>query len=133
MSSYQANKKVLGERNIRAEKDYIDMPRGRPCRSEIRQNIINLLQYMESGYGYEIHKLYIQHFHPCTRESVYYHLKKGQALGEIEVKDIVSEKGDYSWGPTVEKTYYMLGPKANPREDPDLKRFVETHHRRRKL
>ena len=93
------------------------MPRGRPVRSDIRQNMIEILAVVGRGYGYMIHKLYRQVFPPCTREVVYYHLKKGVALGEFEVEEVKQERGTYSWGTTVEKTYYRLGPNAKPRGD----------------
>ncbi len=109
------------------------MARGRPAKSEIRQRIIDILHVIGSGYGYDIHKIYIQIFRPCTRESVYYHLKKGVAIGELAVQETILEKGDYSWGSTVEKTYYILGPNATPREDEDIKRWAEKHQRLRKL
>ncbi len=93
------------------------MPRGRPVRSDIRQNVVELLSVMGQGYGYQIHKVYREIFPLCTREVIYYHLRKGVALGEFEVEQIKQEKGEYSWGSTVEKIYYRLGAKAQPRGD----------------
>ncbi|MBI4448605.1 hypothetical protein HY641_01070 [Candidatus Woesearchaeota archaeon] len=90
------------------------MTRGRPTGSDIRQRIVEILHYIGSGYGYEIHRIYIQIFLPCTRESIYYHLRKGVALGEFVIDEVKLEKGEYSWGSTVEKTYYSLGPHAKP-------------------
>ncbi|MBD3319200.1 hypothetical protein GF342_04800 [Candidatus Woesearchaeota archaeon] len=86
--------------------------RGRPTRSQIRQNIIEILFVMGKGYGYELHKIYNAIFSQCTRESVYYHLRKGIELGEFELKEITQEKGDFSWGGIVEKRYYCLGKHA---------------------
>ena len=34
------------------------MPRGRPVKSQIRQNIIEILFYLKQGYGYNIAKVY---------------------------------------------------------------------------
>lgn len=99
------------------------MPRGRPVRSQIRQNIIEILNVMGRGYGYEIHKKYVQIYPSCTREVVYYHLRKGVTLGEFEVDSVLQEKGDYSWGSTVEKTYYRLGSKAKVHGDERVKEF----------
>lgn len=93
------------------------MPRGRPVRSDIRQNIVEILAVMGRGYGYQIHKVYRELFPMCTREVIYYHLKKGVVLGEFEVEAVKQESGSYSWGTTVEKTYYRIGPKANPKGD----------------
>lgn len=47
--------------------------------------------------------------------SIHYHLKKGLETGEFVVKAIKKESGDYSWGSSVEKIYYALGPQAEPR------------------
>ncbi len=93
------------------------MRRGRPVSSDIRKNIIEILAHLGRGYGYEIHKIYRTIFPACTREVVYYHLKKGVALGEFEMEEVKQEKGNYSWGTTVEKKYYKLGPKAKPAGD----------------
>lgn len=90
------------------------MPRGRPVKSEIRQNIVEILFFMKQGYGYEIYKAYIAIFPKVTMRSIYYHLKKGVDLGEFKVDKVEKEKGDYSWGGEAEKIYYALGDKAKP-------------------
>lgn len=90
------------------------MPRGRPVKSEIRQNIVEILFFMKHGYGYDIYKSYIAIFPKVTMRSIYYHLKKGADLGEFKVEKIEKEKGDYSWGAEAEKIYYALGDKAKP-------------------
>lgn len=99
--------------------------RGRPFRSEIRQRIIEILNYIKKGYGYEIYKIYSRVFPKATMRSIYYHLRKGVDLGEIEVEEKVSEKGDFSWGSEAEKTYYKLGPNAKPKGNEILKRYLE--------
>ncbi len=101
------------------------MPRGRPTRSQVRQNIVNILAVVGKAYGYQIHKIYQRLFPSCTREVVYYNLKKGVLLGEFVVDEIRQERGEYSWGSTVEKTYYKLGPNAKPKADERLKDFME--------
>ena len=106
--------------------------RGRPVKSQIRQNIIDILYFMGEGYGYEIYKIYREIFPKCTQKSIYYHLKKGVALGEFIVKKIEKEKGDFSWGGEVEKIYYALGDKAKPKMDPKVKEVVEDYVKRRK-
>jgi hypothetical protein len=93
------------------------MPRGRPVKSEIRQNIVDILQYMKSGYGYDIYRHYVKVFPRCTIEVIYYHLKKGVTLDLFKVEKVRQEEGEFSWGPIVEKTYYMLGPEAKPRHN----------------
>jgi len=38
---------------------------------------------------------------------------------------VKAEKGDFSWGPMVEKTYYALGRKADPKGNLRVKRFLK--------
>ena len=90
------------------------MLRGRPIKSEIRQNIIEILYFIKEGYGYDIYRTYITIFPKVTMRSIYYHLKKGVDLHEFKVSRIQKEKGDYSWGPEAEKIYYSLGENAKP-------------------
>ena len=99
--------------------------RGRPVKSEIRQNIIEIIKVVGSEYGYKIHKFYNELFPACTRENIYYNLRKGVTLGEFEIAEIKQEKGAYSWGTVVEKKYYKLGPNATPRDDPRVKEFFD--------
>ena len=103
------------------------MPRGRPTRSQIRQNVVELLAVMGKGYGYEIHKVYVQIFPACTREVIYYNLRKGVKLEEFEVESVRQEEGEYSWGTTVQKTYYKIGPKAKPTSDQRVKDYFAKH------
>ena len=93
------------------------MVRGRPTYSEVRQNIVEILSANNQAYGYEIFSLYKRVFPEISVRLVYYHLKKGVSLGEFKIKKVVSEKGDYSWGPEAEKIYYTLGPEAKPKGD----------------
>ena len=89
--------------------------RGRPVKSEIRQNIVEMLRVTGPQYGYKIHKFYNELFPGCTRENIYYNLRKGVTVGEFELSEVKLEKGEYSWGTVVEKKYYKLGPKASPK------------------
>lgn len=104
--------------------------RGRPVRSNIRQNIIDILQYMKRGYGYDIYKVYVQLFPKVTMRSIYYHLKKGVALEEIRIEKVEKEKGKFSWGDEVEKTYYSIGKNGNPRNVAHVKEFFEKRQAR---
>jgi hypothetical protein len=90
------------------------MGRGRPIGSSIRQNIVEILFYMKSGYGYDIYKAYRDIFPKVTMRVIYYHLKKGLSTGEFEVEKVKKEQGDFSWGSEVEKIYYKLGRNASP-------------------
>ncbi len=94
---------------------------GRPFGSKIRKNIVNLLFLMGKGYGYEIHKYYIELFVPCTREVIYYNLKKGLQTEEFKLDMVKIEQGNFSWGPQTRKLIYSLGKLANPNIDLDLK------------
>lgn len=95
--------------------------KGRPPQSEIRQNMIELLHYLGSDYGYQICKNYFKVFPPVTRRVIYYHLKKGLDLGEFAIDRVEKEQGEYSWGTMAEKIYYKLGKKAKPRGNPAIK------------
>jgi len=101
------------------------MPRGRPIKSEIRQNIVEILFFMKKGYGYEIYKAYVALFPKVTMRSIYYHLKKGVDLNEFKVEKIEKEKGDYSWGGEAEKIYYALDDKAKPVGNDKVKEYFE--------
>jgi hypothetical protein len=98
---------------------------GRPIQSDIRQNIVEILYFLKKGYGYEIHKIYKDIFAPCTREVVYYHLRKGSAIGEFKVEEVKKEEGKFSWGSTAEKIYYALGPNAKPAMNARVRKYFE--------
>jgi hypothetical protein len=107
------------------------MNRGRPAKSLIRQNIVEILHFMGSGYAYEIAKIYSDIFGSATMRSVYYHLRKGVETQEFVVKEIKRERGEYSWGPEAEKTYYALGPAAAPHALHNVKGYFDrkkAHH-----
>ena|SRR3989338_3601409 len=101
------------------------MKKGRPVKSEIRQNIVEIIFFMKEGYGYEIYKAYVAIFPKVTMRSIYYHLKKGIALNEFKVSRIEKEKGDYSWGGEAEKIYYSLGQNAKPLGNEKAKEYFE--------
>ncbi|MFC1741677.1 hypothetical protein ACFL3V_04030 [Nanoarchaeota archaeon] len=106
------------------------MKAGRPTKSTIRQNIVELLHFLGEGYAYDLYRVYTEIFPKITMRSVYYHLKKGVALQEFVVKDIKKEKGDYSWGSEAEKIYYALGPNAAPRVLPVVQEYFEKNKRK---
>jgi hypothetical protein len=106
------------------------MRRGRPVKSEIRQNIIEIIAVIGRSYGYQIHKIYNEIFTPCTRENIYYNLRKGVVLGEFQVQEIKQEKGEYSWGTTVEKKYYVLGKKAKPKGNKRVSAYFEARKKK---
>ena len=104
--------------------------RGRPVKSQIRQNILEILYHLKRGYGYDISKVYNSVFPAVTMRSIYYHLKKGVELNEIVVHKIKTENGEYSWGSAVEKTYYMMGPEGKAKGIPKIKSFLTKRKRR---
>lgn len=99
--------------------------RGRPEKSPIRQNIVEILHYLEQGYGYQIAKIYNEIFPQVTQRSIYYHLHKGILTKEIKLDQIEEEKGNFSWGSVVEKTYYALGAEAQPKGDERIKNYLQ--------
>lgn len=102
------------------------MPRkGRPTQSQIRQNMVEILHFMKKAYGYELYKAYVRIFPKVTLRVIYYHLKKGIALGEFIVSTIEKEKGNYSWGSEAEKIYYGLGPNAKPTLNERVKEYFD--------
>ena len=101
------------------------MKKGRPVKSEIRQNIVEILFFMKEGYGYGIYKAYVAIFPKVTMRSIYYHLKKGISLNEFKVSRIEKEKGDYSWGGEAEKIYYSLGSNAKPLGNEKAKEYFD--------
>jgi hypothetical protein len=111
--------------NNTSQQQIIHRGRGRPIGSKIRQNLVEILYFMKEGYGYEIYKVYKELFPFCTQKSIYYHMAKGITTGEFKIKEIKQVKGEYSWGDTVEKIYYELGPNANPIGLTIVKNFFE--------
>jgi hypothetical protein len=99
--------------------------RGRPVRSEIRENIAEILYFKGRAFGYELAKIYNEIFPKCTARVVYYHLKKGQQLGEFKVNKVISEEGNFSWGSTVERIYYELDEKSSPQIKDCVKEFFD--------
>ena len=100
------------------------MKRGRPAHSIIRENIAEILAVSGPAYGYQIHRWYCELFAPCTRENIYYNLRKGVSLKEFELVEVRQEKGDYSWGAIVEKKYYKLGS-VSPKGDKRVREFFD--------
>lgn len=103
------------------------MGRGRPTRSIIRQNVIEILHVLGRGYGYQICKIYNEIFPIVTQRSIYYHLRKGVSTKEIVVHKIEQEKGEFSWGNVVEKTYYALGSRAQPQGEKRVQEFLKRY------
>lgn len=99
----------------------------RPFKSQIRQNIIEIINFLGPSYGYEIYKIYKVIYPKATLRVIYYHLKRGVDIGEFKVEKIERSKGDYSWGGESEKIIYALGPKAKPKGEERVKEFLENN------
>ena len=105
---------------------------GRPIGSEIRQNIVELLSVCGKAYGYELYQYYLDIFPKCTGKSIYYHLKKGLDTGEFLLEDVKCEKGNFSWGGSVERKYFIVGPHAKVTGNPKVKEYFKRKARRKR-
>ncbi len=83
---------------------------GRPSKSVVRDNLMELLFVFGKLTAYDAHKHYIKLFAKTSRRNVYYQLQKGCDTGLFD-KEQVTEKGDYSWGTESKKVYYTLKTK----------------------
>jgi hypothetical protein len=101
------------------------MRRGRPVGSAVRQNMLEILAVLGRAHGYQLYKVYRDLFPKVTLRVIYYHLKKGLSLGEVEIEKVEREKGDYSWGTEAEKIYYRIGPKARVVGDERVRNAVK--------
>lgn len=89
------------------------MKRGRPIKSDVRNRIETIIDGMGAGYGYEIFKVYREAYEPTSLRNIYYHLSKGVNEGIfVDVGSYASE-GSYTWGPSVERKFYVLGHNAS--------------------
>lgn len=106
--------------------------RGRPFRSAVRQNIVNILAVVGEGYAYDIAKAYMDLFPKVSTRLIYYHLKKGVELKEFAAKGTKTELGKYSWGQSADKHYYSLGPVASPAQLPSTASLIKDYFEKRK-
>jgi len=102
------------------------MPRGRPPKSQIRQNMVAILQYAQPLNGYSLYKIYCSVYDAVSLRVIYYHLMKGTEYNEFVVENVSVERGHFSWGSNAEKIFYKLGPNAKPQTDDALKKKIET-------
>jgi hypothetical protein len=99
--------------------------RGRPAVSVIRQNIVEIVYFLGAAHAYQIFKVYQTIFPKASMRSIYYHLKKGLTTGEFVIAKIEKVKGDFSWGPEVQRTLYKLSGKAKPKIDKRIKEYLD--------
>jgi len=64
------------------------MAKGRPLKTEIRENIALILKHTNIAYGYQIYKIYKDIFGKLSLRNMYYNLKKGVELGEFVLVNI---------------------------------------------
>jgi hypothetical protein len=89
---------------------------GRKPKSQIRDDIIELLYHIKEAYGYELYKKYCKVYDKkVSIRSIYYHLNKGVELGVFNLKEIRDVKGDFSWGSGAKQVIFQLGANANPK------------------
>ena len=103
--------------------------KGRPPKSAVRQNIINILAVLGEGYAYDIAKAYMDLFPRVSTRLIYYHLKKGIDLQEFSGKGTKTEQGAYSWGTAADKSYYGIGPAATPVKNQAIEEYFEKRQR----
>ena len=99
----------------------MEIRRGRPANSAIRDNITELLYLLGPSYGYDLYKQYRKACGQVSLRSIYYHLKKGQELGLFKPMSIEKKKGNFSWGSVVERRLFGLTKKAKPKGDTKIK------------
>jgi len=96
------------------------MKRGRPIRSDVRNRIESIIDAMGVGYGYEIYKIYRESFDSTSLRNIYYHLGKGVDEGVFVGVGSYPAEGEYTWGPTVERKFYVLGHNASGKKNEKL-------------
>ena len=87
--------------------------------------MVEILYFMKEAYGYQIYKAYKDLYEPITLRVIYYHLRKGKDLGELETAGVKKTQGSYSWGPEAERIFYKLGPNAKPKMDEKVKKYFD--------
>ncbi len=88
--------------------------RGRPRRSVIRQNMVDMLAQLGSAHGYALWREYCKQYPKVSQRSIYYHLQRGLETGEFRIASVKEEEGDYTWGASAKRTYFALGVRAEP-------------------
>ncbi len=98
---------------------------GRPLGSDIRDHIVEILFIRKCGYAYELAKIHNDIYRKVTPRTIYYHLTRGLLTEEFVIQEIREEIGEFSWGKSVEKIYYALGPSAKPQGDVQVKEYMD--------
>jgi len=94
---------------------------GRKPKSDIRDEMVELLFFLREAYGYELYKKYCQVYDKkVSMRSIYYHLNKGVELGVFNLKEIREVKGEFSWGTGVKQVIFQLGEAATPQGNKNI-------------
>ena len=99
--------------------------KGRPFKSNTRQNIEKILATMGMGYGYLVYKIYRKAYEKTSLRNIYYHLHTGVKLGEFIEIGSEEGKGDYTWGGKTERKIYTRGPNASQEKDPKAEEVMK--------
>ena len=57
---------------------------------------------------------------------------KGLDTGEFLLEDVKCEKGNFSWGGSVERKYFIVGPHAKVTGNPKVKEYFKRKARRKR-
>jgi hypothetical protein len=89
---------------------------GRKPKSQIRDDIVELLYFLKEAYGYDLYKKYCKVYDKkISMRSIYYHLNKGVELGVFNLKEVRDVKGEFSWGSGAKQVIFQLASGANPK------------------
>ncbi len=108
------------------------LKRGRKPNSRIRQNLVEMLYFLESINGYEAYKMYMSIFDSCSQRSIYYHLSRGIETNEFCIDSVQTQTGDFSWGKNSQHVYYRLGKSAKPQIKKSVQEAVNLYQRQKK-
>jgi len=99
--------------------------RGRPVKSIIRDRMQQIVDALDTAYGYEVYKIYQQIFEQVDIRSMYYHFRKGVELGEFKQAGTKQEQGPYTWGRESTHIYYTLGEAASHKANAELQKRIK--------
>lgn len=94
---------------------------GRKPKSDIRDEMVELLYHLKEAYGYDLYKKYCKVYDKkVSMRSIYYHLNKGVELGIFNLKEVRDVKGDFSWGSGAKQVIFQLGTNATPKASTEV-------------
>ena len=78
--------------------------------NKVRKRIATILLRIKYGYGYQIYKYYRKIFGNISIRTFYYNLNKGEKTREFLIVNVKKVSGNFTWGDSAQRVYYMLGP-----------------------